>query len=364
MCEIPTSEFDPFLNMKQLQESLASLIRIYKDQETVVKHLPSFSFELDELEDDFYVTVNTEDNKTYQNKRKYNVPRYDGDREEVASVLQRISGLTLSDMPSCSGTGPLNGQSAVFDQDDDKEYSESQSVQSCDQTDDSPDDNSKELEQESPVMTRTPSTSKDEKNRENQILEAVSKMEAQSSWTNVRESKDLISSDEESSKPESSENCDQVSEREEMEALNLLLNYDNTEVIQHCLELPDEIKTGSLLSKIIPVMLSYLSSGNYIPLLRLFNILPPILSVTFYLSLPKIQKKAIQVLATGHSSVNTRFAVAELSTLLMFENVAAASTACQHYGFKIVGEDEKFVAFHKKDLKPEQPVVGFSNIIS
>ena len=37
--------------MKQLQETLASLIRIYKDQEVVTKSPPNFSFDLDDDDD-------------------------------------------------------------------------------------------------------------------------------------------------------------------------------------------------------------------------------------------------------------------------------------------------------------------------
>ena len=196
--------------------------------------------------------------------------------------------------------------------------------------------------------------SKLEKDRQNRIIEETTRNGSDNKSSDETQDANEAGSSQTANSNATTSSTPKCTEREEMEALYLLLNYDNGEVLQHCLELPCDVKSGPILSSLLPVIVSYNSSGNYVPLFRLFNTLPPLLCLALYLSLPKIQKKALQVLSTGHNCANSQFSLEELSTILVFKDTETAKVTCEHYGLSCL---EGFVAFKKKDFV-DKPIVS------
>ena len=376
LCENRQEDFDPYLNMKQLQETLACLIRIYKENPAMSTKEKSneqkiqFTFDLDDDEDEFFVTdsvggegqdiaTDSDESLADSNRREEhssahrnggNLPQNGPLQEDVDAVntlLNRIRNMELTNSTEnptqdASNVGPLS---------------------------------------DLPLHRDQQLSAKDIKNRENKYLEETAKECSSVKWTNVvdmsntaaannctseqtmnntsvlRNGESHLSSESEQSNTIEENTKLDYCEREELECLYLLLNYEQTEVMQHGLELAQEVKDGPLLSKVLPALLNYHSTGNFVSLMRLFNVLPPVLCCALYLNLPKLQKRILQVLSTGHSSGNTRYIVSDLPNLLMIPEVSAVKELCQYYGLKLAGDETQFVAFHKKDFLADKPVV-------
>lgn len=348
MCEEQLSDFDPFLNMKHLQEVLAGLVRLYQEQpEHCSEKREQFTFDYEEDEDEFFITKDSglcSDESVRDSTRSPNcvdsdssststphvdhaamssaesvvTRRFGEESAEVAGVLERISGLDLT-----ADTEPISVSCAPMLQDYGKEEKNRQNMAMGEM-----------IRETSPTVPYTDSTVA---KTDNHLLEIDGNASS-------------------SCNSQLSDQIKQTCEREEMECLHLLLNYDNSEAVQHTLELPDSIRSSPLLSKVLDAVLKYHSCGRFVSVLRLLPLLPPVLCCCLYLSLPKLQKKALQVLSIGYSSSNTRYALAELRTLLVLPSELAAKQMCLHYGLTVTESDH--VAFKKCDFKLDAPVVS------
>ena len=383
MCEQSLAEFDPFLNMKHLQEVLAGLVRIYHDHPPQDNKQQQFTFDYDDDEDEFLVL------------RDDNSDGDDDDEQEsceggVASTTQECSDDTNGaggGQRNASSPNDANLDTNVSQENADSVNSVTQTASTTTTTTTTTSTTTTntsfagrfgdETEEVSRVLRRiagldintgegAPDTAshlhkdKDEKNRFNkahgeQVKENGEIPEEPVQWTNVNRntlnhSSNVLNNHSISTVLPKSDN-ETLNEREEMECLYLLLNYDNSEVVQHALELPESVRCGNVLSKALTAVLSFHSSGNYVGMIRLLSTLPPTLSCCLYLSLPKLQKKVLQVLSAGHNSANSKYAMAELPTLL-----DVTKRVCQHYGLTVT--DTQHIVFNKKDFKADAPLVS------
>ncbi|KAK4326837.1 hypothetical protein Pmani_002669 [Petrolisthes manimaculis] len=91
------------------------------------------------------------------------------------------------------------------------------------------------------------------------------------------------------------------SPREEAEALNLLVNFGQAEAIMHVLKLPREIRESRLVWTSLQMNLTWLNN-NYHRILRLAPLLPTLCLMAIYYHLTTVQRRALSILSCGHSS--------------------------------------------------------------
>ncbi|KAF2352481.1 SAC3/GANP/THP3 [Trinorchestia longiramus] len=428
MCEVSATDYNPFLDMKQLQETLAGLVRLYKDNSNhIPPQPPAFSFDLDDDdEEEYFFEFDFSTGKVRERSAGCgtNNSNGEGSCSGVSCDSNRSDAQTPGDLAGNHWTGEGSG--------------EGECRHTCQTTSDCPDDSGflsidnendriskaaggsfvsyrgSDDDEVSRVMTRISAmsleamggeaqaastahvdgNSKDDKNRFNKeagehvkeqrecfdecVVEKDSNLYVDSPnqstnnddssvnhQTNSNSNSSSLNSSEgnsndsvtDSDKLSSSVLHESVCEREEMECIYLLLNYDKSEAVEHALELPTFVKEGKVLSRVLPAVLSYHSTGNTTALLRLLHALPPLLCSALYLSLPKLQRKILQVLTTGHSSVNSKYPLLELANQLVLPGADAARRACRHFGLTVTGDQHQFVAFHKNDFSINAPLM-------
>ncbi|XP_018010819.1 uncharacterized protein LOC108668166 [Hyalella azteca] len=345
MCESRDHVHNAVLEMRQLQETLASVLRIYRDHPVKTPDTPTHFSDSDDEECEYFFELDPVTGRVREKASAEDTNASEGspgtcDDNTASSgedISQRLSCMNIVDegektmpvarRPSSSSpeNGPESRQNNAASIDLHQQHSKSSSINSYDHGTeyDSNDHNA--------VVNSEP----------NKISNNLIQSRTSNEDTNppVREDEQDCS------------NCFS-SEHEEMECMHLLLNYDATEAIKHSLSLPPSLKNGKTFQRVLTSVLSYHSCGNTAALLRLLQCLPPLLATSLYLNLPKIQRKVIQVLNTSHH--NTKIPLLEVSSQLgLFGDTDAARRVCQHYGIDIV--DHNTIAFNKKHFNDNAP---------
>ncbi|XP_069943756.1 SAC3 domain-containing protein 1 isoform X3 [Cherax quadricarinatus] len=124
--------------------------------------------------------------------------------------------------------------------------------------------------------------------------------------------------------------------REEAEALYLLVNFGNEEVLMHAFQLQKKIRCSRLVSVAIKMNIAWLSC-NYYRVLCLSSILPPLFLCAFHPHLTMIQRKALSILSIAHNSKGLVYKQEDLAAVLCFPSVQELNDACRHYGFTVLG---------------------------
>ncbi|XP_076033594.1 SAC3 domain-containing protein 1 isoform X1 [Oratosquilla oratoria] len=150
----------------------------------------------------------------------------------------------------------------------------------------------------------------------------------------------------------------QMTEREEIEAINLLVNLGSAEAVTRCIELREEIRSSPMVQICLDISLSWIL-GNYIRVLKQLVLLPPILACAIYLHITKVQRYALGVMSVAYSSKGLTWKLSDVQKLLLFPSTNAVIQACQSYGV-IVKEGN--VSFAKGGFKWDAPLVSHAKL--
>ncbi|KAK8386235.1 hypothetical protein O3P69_010737 [Scylla paramamosain] len=119
--------------------------------------------------------------------------------------------------------------------------------------------------------------------------------------------------------------------QEEGVALYMLVNLGNEETIMNVLRLHQNIKCSKLVSLTLKMNLAWLSH-NYYRVLKLSTCLPPLCQCAFHIHLTVIQRKSLSILNQSHSCKGQSYSLEQLSEMLLYNNSDHLAEACTHYG--------------------------------
>lgn len=139
-------------------------------------------------------------------------------------------------------------------------------------------------------------------------------------------------------------------DRQRMEALYILLNMGNSESLKRALNLPLYLRKSSDLQLSIKISLAcYLN--NYVRVFSLIGRLPdPILVSAAMTNVPKLRRKAIEIMSSGYSSKFSTFPAFKLQELLLYTNISKVEDDCKLFGLACIDEN---ILFQKTNFKRE-----------
>ncbi|XP_045615479.1 SAC3 domain-containing protein 1 isoform X2 [Procambarus clarkii] len=282
-CEHDLNDFDPYLNKKHLIETLTLVISLFQDQDTEEREhkINNASFRDDEL---------------FSNNWD------DSDEEELWS----------------NGSEDTSESKIVQD----AKISEKNSI---------------------PKRTETEESQSQSQSSEADIEEVVRDLNGagiSKSSTDTEQASSSLSTD----RREEREHImiSGYSSREEAEALYLLVNFGNEEVLKHAIELRKDIRCSELVSLAIKMNIAWISC-NYCRVLQLSTSLPPLFLCAFHAHMTMIQRTALGILSKAHSSKGLVYKQEDLAALLYFPSTRELKEACRHYGLTVTDEGVIFV---------------------
>lgn len=119
--------------------------------------------------------------------------------------------------------------------------------------------------------------------------------------------------------------------QEEGVALYMLVNLGNEEAIMNVLRLCQNIKCSKLVSLTLEMNLAWLTH-NYYRVLKLSTCLPPLCQCAFHIHLTVIQRKSLGILNQSHSCKGQSHSLEQLSEMLLYNDSDHLAEACEHYG--------------------------------
>ncbi|GBP95311.1 SAC3 domain-containing protein 1 [Eumeta japonica] len=144
--------------------------------------------------------------------------------------------------------------------------------------------------------------------------------------------------------------CDNVL----VEALYILCNLNDVHPVYRYLTLPKKIQRCRPLQTAFNIAIACLH-GNFVRVFRLANALCPLTRRAFFMHVPRLQRRAVQVLSAALSGGRGRgvpLPSAAVGRLLGFSDAAAAARACHHYGLALESDADRIV-FDKRLFKHE-----------
>jgi len=343
MCDSPLADFDPVLNVKQLQEVLAGVVRAYRDWPPLdpapqsTPEPPPFSFDYDDDEDEFLRPA-----------RDVNA-----DSNNVDDVVDGIADMRVNgSSPNCEPSAVLNDEDHIV-------------TDSSTQASNNPSDNISTNKWSNITNKESNKHDANEPKTENPTKPTPQPPPSQQTTPPPPTSHQTTPQPPPSHQttpqapprpqgsPEPAPNSRPLSERAEMEAVYLLLNYDRAEAVAHAVELPAHVREAAVFARCLAAARDHHSCGSYAAMLRLLPQLPPLLQVCLTLSLGKLRRQAMQVLCAGHGAPSGTYSLAELARLLCL-SAPAAKEAAEHYG---VAVKDAQVLFARTSFRADAPVL-------
>ncbi|XP_038215608.1 SAC3 domain-containing protein 1 [Zerene cesonia] len=144
------------------------------------------------------------------------------------------------------------------------------------------------------------------------------------------------------------------SNRELIESLYILCNLDDLQPMLRFLNLPQYLKRKPQLRLSYEIAAANLKN-NFIRMCTLSQELCPLTQCAFYLYLPSLQRRSLQVLCSAYNSKTLTVPIKVIQQWLLFDNVDETMDCCKHYGLA-VGDGVCFnKAAFKNDVKIFQP---------
>ncbi|CAL4071732.1 unnamed protein product, partial [Meganyctiphanes norvegica] len=149
--------------------------------------------------------------------------------------------------------------------------------------------------------------------------------------------------------------------REEAEAFYLLVFLGHDDALAHALTLPIAIRCSEVVSLVLEISLAW-QAHNYYRTLQLWKFLPPLLSAAAHIHLPAIQRYALGVMSTAYNNKVLSFPIEELCSTLNFGNVDNMMEALAHYGLDTLTSGESTVkneqiTFNKSSFRWDAPLL-------
>ncbi|XP_044756715.1 germinal-center associated nuclear protein [Coccinella septempunctata] len=114
------------------------------------------------------------------------------------------------------------------------------------------------------------------------------------------------------------------------EALNLILNLGNEEILFRLICLPTKFRT-SIVKTAILMAVNYMRK-NFVKVCRYIRDLTPLLAGISILQLPVVRRKTLQIMSVAYSSKNLKFPLHDLKQLLIYESINDVFEDCTHFG--------------------------------
>ncbi|XP_045136863.1 uncharacterized protein LOC123519532 isoform X3 [Portunus trituberculatus] len=152
---------------------------------------------------------------------------------------------------------------------------------------------------------------------------------------NTQEREKVLPSERENKKHYDGDIVSCSSLQEEGVALYLLVNLGNEEAIMNAMQLHHNIKCSKLVSLTLEMNLAWLTY-NYYRVLKLSTCLPPLCQCAFHIHLTVIQRKSLGILNQSHSCKGQSYSLEQLSEMLLYNNSDHLAQACTHYGLPAI----------------------------
>nr|XP_034840422.1 germinal-center associated nuclear protein [Maniola hyperantus] len=148
--------------------------------------------------------------------------------------------------------------------------------------------------------------------------------------------------------------CDRIL----IESLYIICNLNDIHPLYRYLRLPKYVKRAPALKLAYDIAIAN-KNGNYIRTLRLAKRLCPLTYAALCLSLPTIQRRALQVMSHGYSSKNLTVPVEVLKDWLWFNSCEEVRATCAHYELQVL-QEKHGVCFNKTSFIESQQVIILS----
>ncbi|XP_070151377.1 germinal-center associated nuclear protein [Polyergus mexicanus] len=137
------------------------------------------------------------------------------------------------------------------------------------------------------------------------------------------------------------EKLEYIDSRSEMEALYILLNVGNEEVLKRALTLSSDLKNSPAIQLATKISLAWYLR-NYVRVCYLVQQLPPILACAFFCNLQSFRRNVLQIMSFGYNSKVLTFPGLKLQKLLFYKDISRVQADCNLFGLTFTNENVLF----------------------
>ncbi|CAL7934820.1 unnamed protein product [Xylocopa violacea] len=136
-------------------------------------------------------------------------------------------------------------------------------------------------------------------------------------------------------------------DREQMEALYILLNMGNTEVLTRALRLPSDLRRSTDVQLSMRISFAWYLK-NYVRVCSLIPQLSPLLICAAMTGIEKLRRVALRIMSSGYNSKVFTFPGLKLQRLLLYKDIEKLRADCESFG---LGFTDQNVSFQKANFR-------------
>ncbi|KAK3889149.1 hypothetical protein Pcinc_006726 [Petrolisthes cinctipes] len=365
-CEHDLCDFDPYLNMKHLAETLSLVITLY--QESANEKNAVESRNICGREDiSSFVQCDICDKSSDESSYSDDSESDDVNESKITqdAVASEKTNNASKGAPESEGSGTDTTRNEErgerWDCDEGSGSSQASSNDLCKNTNTATMMESGGVDEEQETQQEREEQQRREREKDKEEQQRREREKDKEEQQRREREKDKEEEQQKREKKREKLRCEMLkySPREEAEALNLLVNFGQAEAIMHVLKLPREIRESRLVWTALQMNLAWVNN-NYYRVLCLAPLLPPLCLVAFYYHLTAVQRRALSILSCGHSSRGgLMYSGEDLVASLRFPSITTLFDACTHYGLNTTHTG---VIFTKASFNHEAPLMKTTRV--
>ncbi|XP_043252883.1 SAC3 domain-containing protein 1 [Colletes gigas] len=138
-------------------------------------------------------------------------------------------------------------------------------------------------------------------------------------------------------------------DKQQMEALYILLNMGNVEALRRALNLPSDLRKSSDVQLSMKISFAWYLK-NYARVCSLIQQLSPLLVCAAVTNLQIIRKTALQIMSSGYNSKVLTFPGLKLQEILLYRDIEKVRADCELFGLAFTDQN---ILFQKTNFKNE-----------
>ncbi|XP_054003951.1 germinal-center associated nuclear protein isoform X1 [Hylaeus anthracinus] len=137
--------------------------------------------------------------------------------------------------------------------------------------------------------------------------------------------------------------------RQEMEALYILLNMGNTETLKRALSLSSDLRRNSNIQLSMKISFAWYLK-NYVRVCSLIQQLSPLLIFAAMINIQIIRRTALKIMSSGYNSKVFTFPGLKLQKVLLYKDIEKIRADCELFGLVFTDQN---ILFQKANFKDE-----------
>ncbi|KAG7213873.1 hypothetical protein KM043_003081 [Ampulex compressa] len=142
--------------------------------------------------------------------------------------------------------------------------------------------------------------------------------------------------------------------RQQLEAIYILLYMGNVEVLKRALVLPNKLRLSKDIQLAIKISLAWYLR-NYVRVFRLIHQLSPILVCAAMTNLRSIRRNALEIMNNAYSSRTLTFPGIKLQMLLLYKDIGKLASDCTRFGITFSNQN---ISFQKANFQKQETLAN------